>query len=93
MAVGDGTPGPGRPKGLQNKFTRTVKVAFEEAFKDLQEDESDPAHLKRWARANPTQFYQIASKLIPAELNANVTGNLAGILGRIESKADDNPVA
>ena len=96
MAVGDGTPGPGRPKGLQNKFTRKVKEAFESVFSDLQADENDPAHLKTWAKANPGQFYTLASKLIPAELNANVTGNLAGLiggLGRGESPPDNPPVA
>jgi hypothetical protein len=30
--VGDGTPGPGRPKGLQNKTTVTIREAILKAF-------------------------------------------------------------
>lgn len=94
MRVGDGTPGPGRPKGSKNKMTLAVKEAFEAAFEDLQGDEKNC--LTAWARANPTEFYRIASKLIPSELNANVTGNLAGLLGSIgrgQGETDNPPVA
>lgn len=95
MKVGDGTPGPGRPKGVQNKLTRKVKEAFEATFEDLQRG-GGPSSLGAWAKDNPTEFYKIASKLIPAELNANVTGNLAGLLGAIgrgEGESNDPPVA
>lgn len=94
MKVGDGTPGPGRPKGSQNKLTKTVKEAVEAAFKDLQDDAQ--ANLPTWARENTTEFYKIAAKLIPSELNANVTGNLTGILaglGKAGGREDDPPVA
>lgn len=81
MAVGDGTPGPGRPKGSPNKLTKTVKAEVERVFATIQ---STPgANLTDWAIANTTEFYKIAAKLIPSELNANVTGNLAGLLASI----------
>lgn len=60
----------GRPKGVQNKLTRTVKETVLAAFNDLQ---SDPkANIMSWAKDNPTDFYKIASKLIPTEVSANV---------------------
>jgi len=95
MAVGDGTPGPGRPKGSQNKLQRTVKAAFGEAFENLQ---SDPeCNLETWGRANPKEFYQLASKLIPTEIDATVRGSLfdvlAGLGSGTGSKANDPPVA
>lgn len=91
MKVGDGTPGPGRPKGSQNKLTRAVKDAFQAAFDDLQDDEQ--ANLATWARANTTDFYKLASKLIPAELNAHLTGSLTTVLaglGKAGSRKSDS---
>lgn len=84
----------GRPKGVPNKLSRTVKAEVERVFEHIQ---SVPgARLEDWAQANTTEFYKIAAKLIPAELNANVTGNLAGLLGSIgrgQGESDDPPVA
>lgn len=62
----------GRPKGVPNKFTSSVKEAFAEAFGTLG---GAPA-LAKWGKENPTDFYKLASKLIPAEVNAAVEGNL-----------------
>jgi hypothetical protein len=60
----------GRPAGTPNKLTKTVKETVLAAFNDLQ---SDPkANIMTWAKDNPTDFYKIASKLIPTEVNANV---------------------
>lgn len=57
----------GRKAGTPNKLTATVKAAFEEAFALLQDDEE--ANLVAWAVKNPTEFYKLASKLIPADMN------------------------
>lgn len=89
-----GKGNPGKPKGATNKLTRAVKEAFEAAFNELQGQPG--VRLPDWAKENPTEFYKIASKLIPAELNANVTGNLAGLLGSIgrgQGEGNDTPVA
>lgn len=95
MAVGDGTPGPGRPKGVQNKLTRTVKEAFGQAFEKLQDDPD--CNLETWGRANPKEFYQLASKLIPTEVDATVRGNLFDVLAGLGSstagKTDNPPMA
>lgn len=61
----------GRKAGTPNKLTRTVKEAFEGAFNDMQ---ADPAvRLGTWGKANPTEFYKLAARLIPAEINAKVS--------------------
>lgn len=60
----------GRAKGSQNKFTRTVKDTFSEVFNDLQDDPH--SNLFSWGRENPTEFYKLASKLIPTEITAQV---------------------
>jgi len=60
----------GRPKGVQNKLTRTVKDTVLAVFNDLQ---SDPqANLLTWAQEETTEFYKIAAKLIPTEVKADV---------------------
>ncbi len=61
---------PGRPKGIPNKLTRTVKECVLEAFNELQ---SDPQNkLIAFAKKNPRDFYQIAAKLIPTDIKADV---------------------
>ncbi len=64
--------GKGRAKGVPNKLTRTVKECFEQVFKDLQADPKKPYALGRWAQDNPTEFYKIGSKLIPAEIKGQM---------------------
>jgi hypothetical protein len=54
----------GRTKGTPNKTTVAVKEAFKLAFDDLGGVDA----LVTWAKTNPTQFYQLYSKLIPAEV-------------------------
>lgn len=66
--------GKGRKKGVPNKITASVKEAFELAFKNLQNKPG--AKLDDWAEANPTDFYKIASKLIPSAVQAEVTGSV-----------------
>lgn len=66
---------PGRPKGALNKSTKTVKAVFAEVFESLQE-EGNPASLREWAKQEPTEFYKLASKLIPTQLDATVNQNI-----------------
>jgi len=60
----------GRQKGTPNKATVAVKEAFRAAFDDL----GGTAALVTWAKENPTQFYQLFSKLIPTEVDATISG-------------------
>ena len=53
--------GQGRPKGSQSKLTRTYKQMIEGELMRL-----GPDHLHQWALENPTEFYKIAARLIPA---------------------------
>lgn len=60
----------GRPKGAVNQTTKLVKEVFNEVFTELQEHET--ANLKSWAINEPTEFYKLASKLIPSQMNIDV---------------------
>jgi len=57
---------PGKPKGATNKTTKLVKEVFADVFAELQNDPK--AKLSVWGRENPTEFYKLASKLIPIQL-------------------------
>jgi hypothetical protein len=58
----------GKPKGAQNKITKTVKNCIQEAFDELQLDPK--VSLIAWARKNPSEFYKLCSKLIPVAVDA-----------------------
>ena len=60
--------GAGRKKGSQNRFTSEIKDAVLDTFKAL----GGVTHMTKWAEKNPTDFYRIASKLIPQQINADV---------------------
>lgn len=60
----------GRPPGVQNKLTRTVKEAVLLAFNTLQENEEH--NLDAFAKKYPRDFYNIAAKLIPTEVQAKI---------------------
>jgi hypothetical protein len=59
------TPGSGRQLGTQNRIT----TAFKDAIRIVYQDIGGDAAFAEWARANRGDFYRIASRMIPAELN------------------------
>lgn len=74
---------PGRPPGVQNKLSRTVKETVLAVFNELQNDPD--ANLTTWAKSEPTEFYRIASKLIPTEL----TGSIKHIINVTDHDQDE----
>lgn len=69
------TSGQGRPAGTPNRLTKTVREAFERAFEQLQD--GGAASLDKWAQRYPSDFYKLAARLIPTEINANVNTTLS----------------
>lgn len=81
MGFEKGKPRPvnaGRKEGSINKLTKTVKERVLEVFNELQEDSE--ANLLSWAKTEPTEFYKIAAKLIPADINAKVEGKIITVI-------------
>lgn len=63
----------GRKPGVQNKATALIKNKILEVFQLLQEDpEYASASLSEWAKREPGEFYKIASKILPLEIEAKV---------------------
>lgn len=60
--------GKGRVKGVPNKSTATMKAAIQSVYEDLQKGSGKPhGHFLEWATKEPTEFYKLASKLIPIQ--------------------------
>jgi hypothetical protein len=81
MAFKKGEPRPetaGRKQGSQNKLTVTVKERVLDVFNQLQDDSE--ANMLAWAKNEPTEFYKIAAKLIPADINAKVEGKIIEVI-------------
>ncbi len=66
-----GTPRTGgRRKGTPNKLTRTIKEAIEASFDQV----GGVDYLVRMAEEQPTAYMTLLGKVLPAQINANVTG-------------------
>ncbi len=72
------TLGTGRPKGVPNKLTQTIREAVLDAFNELQNDPHN--NLIAWGKQNPSLFYQIASKLIPTEINHSLDNKVIKVI-------------
>lgn len=57
----------GRAPGVPNKFTASFREAVLFVYQGIGGHE---AFLK-WARENPTEYYRIAARLIPAEMRSD----------------------
>lgn len=63
--VGDGTPGPGRPKGVPNKTTTQLKEAILEAAEKAGGEDKLVGYLQLQATENPTAFMSLLGKVLP----------------------------
>ncbi len=69
----------GRTKGTPNKTTAAFKEAIVAVYADLQSERADlgeHGHFLEWAKATPTEFYKLASKLLPLQVNADVQADV-----------------
>jgi len=64
-----GNAGRGRPKGARNKVTKAVKEMILGAL----DDAGGQAYLKRQALENPGPFMTLVGKVVPLQVNADVT--------------------
>jgi hypothetical protein len=67
--VGDGTPGPGRPKGIPNKTTKLLKDAILEAATKAGGRDGLVGYLKTQASQNPQSFMPLLGKVLPLQLH------------------------
>ena len=77
--VGDGTPGPGRPKGSSNKTTADVKAMVLEALKHA----GGAEYLCMQAYDNPKAFLALVGRVLPLQVGGDPNNPLVAI-ARIE---------
>ena len=77
----------GRQIGTPNKVTAIFKDAVRTVYEDIGGNEA----FAIWAKENPTEFYRIASRLIPTEMASQGT-NLNVIINRFPSQTEDEPL-
>jgi hypothetical protein len=66
--VGDGTPGPGRPRGIPNKTTSLLKDALMIAATNAGGKAGLVGYLTQQATANPQSFLPLLGKVIPLQI-------------------------
>ena len=72
-------PGPGRPKGSENKFTN-LKQSFLDVFEKIEKESEKNSEVKSLYKLaikndrNQLAFYQIISKMLPS--NVTVDGEM-----------------
>lgn len=76
--VGDGRPGPGRPKGVPNKTTTKLKeailAALEGAGNSIKPGGGSVAYLQQQALENPGPFMALIGKVLPTQLTGEEGG-------------------
>ena len=64
---GDGTPGPGRPKGVPNKVTEDVKTMIIKALHKA----GGLSYLVRQSNENPKAFLSLVGKVLPLDVTSS----------------------
>lgn len=72
--VGDGTPGPGRPKGMPNKTTALLKDAILQAAHKAGGDGGMVQYLTDQAGKNPGPFMALLGKVLPMQITGEDGG-------------------
>ena len=72
--VGDGTPGPGRPKGVPNKNTTLLKDAILQAATQAGGKDGLVGYLTTQATANPQSFLPLLGKVLPMQITGEDGG-------------------
>ena len=66
----------GRPRGAPNRFTASMKQAFEQVYADLQAtSDREHGHLLGWASEHPTEFYKMCARMIPQQTSTEIPMN------------------
>lgn len=74
--IGEGKPGPGRPKGMPNKTTALLKDAILEAAQGAGGPEGMVGYLRAQAAANPGPFLALLGKVLPMQVTGEGGGDL-----------------
>jgi hypothetical protein len=71
LKIGQGKPGPGRPKGSPNKTTALLKDAILQAAQEAGGEGGMIAYLTMQAKNNPGPFLSLLGKVIPMQISGD----------------------
>jgi len=75
LKIGQGKPGPGRPKGVPNKNTALLKDAILKAATEAGGgDDGLVEYLKKQASENPGPFMALLGKVLPMQITGEDDG-------------------
>jgi hypothetical protein len=77
--------GPGRPKGSENKVSKTLKEAILEAFGEL----GGPAWLIRTAKDQPAAFMTLIGKVLPMTIEGKTDSTVTIVVETGVRRAGD----
>lgn len=83
LKIGQGKPGPGRPKGMPNKTTALLKDAILQAAQEAGGEGGMVAYLVDQAKKNPGPFMGLLGKVLPMTV-AGDKENPLELITRIE---------
>lgn len=88
MAKGKKTGG--RVKGSVNIFTKSVREVINDAFREMQLKPG--VNMLEWGQNNPTEFYRLASKLIPMQVSNDPENPMPSVIIQIIPDPDCKPI-
>ena len=83
--IGHGKPGPGRPPGVPNKLTSTVKMMVLGALERM----GGEAYLQRMAKKHPQAFMTLLGKIIPTQVVGDMSYRYVAEIPPPETDADE----
>ena len=89
MKVGDGTPGPGRPKGSKNK----AGVALKDMILAALDQSGGIAYLVLQAEKNPTSFLALIGKVLPMQVTGADNGPVKLVIEWNDDAGQDDTAA
>ena len=76
--------GKGRPKGSQNKVTKTIREAIEASFEQV----GGAEYLAKMAEEQPTAYMTLLGKVLPAHMNISTKDTTFKLVVERASAAD-----
>jgi hypothetical protein len=86
--IGQGKPGPGRPKGATNKTTALLKDAILQAAEKAGDKEGLVGYLTVQARENPGPFLSLLGKVLPMQVTGDASSPLVVEIVRFADRND-----